>query len=296
MGPWCLSQLTLPTSVWPPLPTTLNRSSFATDPTATYPTSAILNGTPPSPLPLVLPGLFVDGTGNRFVGYEPTRGIVPIADANMVAFSAGMTAGNAVVNFTAAGNLPDFNPVVWGLRTSANIGSPTGNNNDATITFGGSNASEGGIIFINGADNTTVTINPNVRFGTAGDKEAVIYFAGGGTNRNAALAGNITANGVTKFGAGILQIVNDQSDNARGVGQGYSNGWVINEGSINALTFGSLGNAAPTNTVVLNGNQASTPTLFLRANPADTTLKYTYTSGRIIAVGQRNGGLGSGCG
>ncbi len=81
---------------------------------------------------------------------------------------------------------------------------------------------------------------------------------------------------------------NDQSDAARGVGNGYSNGWVVNEGALVVSNFGSLGNAVPGNTVVLNANQQSAATLFLRAQPGDTLLNYAYTSGPDYHGGQWN--------
>ncbi len=223
-----------------------------------------------------LPGYYIDGTGGRFVSYG-ANGVTPIADGSMVAFTAGMTAGTALVNMTATTTLPDFNPVIFGLRIAGNItlNSPTGANNDATITFGGSGSDIGAII------NTTATgvINPNVKFGANGTNEALFYLGSTLT-----LNGNITAGSITKFGAGQLNITNDQSDAARGTGQGYSGGWFINEGSVNMTTFGAAGNAVASNVIVLNGNQVGTPVLFLRANPADSLINYSYSSGRIITV------------
>ncbi|MGC3969632.1 MAG: autotransporter-associated beta strand repeat-containing protein [Pirellulales bacterium] len=248
---------------------------FFTSTPSTSAVSAIAN---------MLPGYYVEGIEQRFVTYGAT-GITPVADGQMTsAFTAGMTAGSAVVNIASAVTLPDFAPSLYALRTAGNINSPTGANNDATITFAGSGNDIGSIIFLNGTDNTTVSINPNVRFGAAGTAEGVLYFAGGGTNRNVALAGFINAGSMTKFGVGTIQIAADQSDAARGVGLGYSGGWVINEGGLNLLTFGSAGNAVASNTIVINGNRASTSTLFLRAPSTDSTLNYAYTSGRIIAV------------
>ncbi|MGV3660650.1 MAG: autotransporter-associated beta strand repeat-containing protein [Prosthecobacter sp.] len=251
------------------LPSTTNNAEqvkFTTVPTVSS-ISAVAN---------MLPGYYVEGTGGRFVTYGP-NGVTPVADGAMSAFVANMTAGTAVVNMTGNLSLPDFNPVIFALRVAGNItlNSPTGANNDATITFGGSGGDIGGII------NTTATgtINPNLKFGLNGTNEALFYLGSTMT-----LNGNITAGSITKFGAGQLNISNDQSDAARGIGQGYSGGWFINEGSVNMVTFGSAGNAVASNVIVLNGNQIGTPTLFLRANPADSLINYSYSSGRIYAV------------
>lgn len=251
------------------LPSTTNNAEqvkFTTAPVVSA-VSAVAN---------MLPGYFIDGTGGRFVTYG-ANGVTPVADGSMVAFTAGMTAGTAIVNMTGNVTLPDFNPVIFGLRIAGNItlSSPTGANNDATITFGGSGSDIGAVI----NTTTTGTIHPNLKFGVNGTNEALFYLGGTLT-----LNGNITAGSITKFGGGQMNITNDQSDAARGIGQGYSGGWFINEGSVNLTAFGAAGNAVASNVIVLNGNQIGTPTLFLRANPADSLLNYTYSSGSIITV------------
>jgi autotransporter-associated beta strand protein len=223
----------------------------------------------------MLPGYYVEGNAHRFVK-NGANGVLPVADGDMVSFSAGMTAGSAVVNLTVATNLPDFNPVIFALRGgNFALSSPTGANNDATITFGGSGSDVGGVI----STGNTFTINPNLKFGTDGSNEAIFY-AGGNIQFN----GNLTAGSVTKFGTGTLVIGNDQSDAARGAGNGYSGGWVVNEGGLQLSQFGSAGNADANNTIVLNGSRESSGALFLRAQPGDTLLNYTYTSGKIYAV------------
>ncbi|MGB8170579.1 MAG: autotransporter-associated beta strand repeat-containing protein, partial [Chthoniobacteraceae bacterium] len=75
------------------------------------------------------------------------------------------------------------------------------------------------------------------------------------------------------------------SDAARGTGQGYSDGWRVNEGVLQLSTFGSAGNAVASNTITLNGSQTTgAGQLNLRAQPADSLLNYRYTSGKIIVV------------
>lgn len=228
----------------------------------------------------MLPGYYMDGNGHRFVK-NGANGITPVADGEMVAFTAGMTAGAAVVNVTASGTttLPDFNPVIFALRGgnsgTTTLNSPTGANNDATITLGGSGADVGAV-----ASASVLTINPNLKFGATGTNEALFY-AGGTLTVN----GFISAGSITKFGTGgTLVIANDQSDAARGTGNGYSGGWVVNEGNLQLGQFGSAGNAVSTNTIVLNGSQAGSAQLNLRAQPADSLLNYSYSSGKIYAV------------
>lgn len=226
--------------------------------------------------PTMLPGYFMDGTGHRFVGYNATNGVTPIADGGMVAMPTGAGAGNEIVNVTAAVTMGSFETSIFALRGGAfTINSPTGANNDATIILTGSGADIGAV-----ASFGAFVINPNLKFGATGTNEALFY-----TGSTLTVNGNITAGSITKFGVGgTLVIANDQSDAARGVGNGYQGGWVVNEGAIQFGQFGSGGNAVPGNTIVLNGAQAGAAQLNLRAQPADTLLNYTYSSGRIIAV------------
>lgn len=224
----------------------------------------------------MLPGYYMDGQAHRFVTHDATNGITPVADGSMVPFTPGMTAGTAVVNVTGNVSLPDFNPVIYALRGGAfTLNSPTGANNDATITLGGGGADIGSV-----ASFGAFVINPNLKFGASGTNEAIFY-----TGSTLTVNGTITAGSITKFGTGgTLVIANDQSDAARGTGQGYQGGWVVNEGAIQFGQFGSAGNADVNNTIVLNGARAGSAQLNLRAQPADSLLNYTYTSGRIIAV------------
>ena len=219
----------------------------------------------------MLPGYYVESNGARFVK-NGANGITRVADADMVAMPSGAGLGNEVVNITANTDMTSFETSIYALRGGAfTLNSPTG----ATITFTGSGSDVGGVV-----SSGAFTINPNLKFGASGTNEAIFYTGG-----NITVNGNITAGGVTKFGVGgSLIIANDQSDAARGVGNGYSSGWVVNEGAIQFSQFGSAGNADPNNTVVLNGAQATSAQLNLRAQPGDSLLNYTYSSGRIIAV------------
>ncbi len=235
----------------------------------------LVSGTAPSNVSgtNMLPGYFGVQTDNRFATYGP-NGFTFVADGAMSSYSAGLPV-TAIVNVQATTTLLD-EPTLFALRIGAfTLNSVTGATNDSTITFSGSGSDVGGII-----TSGTATINPNLKFGTTGTNEALINTVGGSLTFN----GNLTAGAVTKFGANSLIVSNDQSDAARGVGQGYSGGWVVNEGTLQLSTFGSAGNATPSNTITLNGSQLGAAQLNLRAQPLDTLLNYNYTSGRIVAV------------
>ena len=223
----------------------------------------------------MLPGYYMDGNGHRFVK-NGVNGITPVIDGDMVAMPTGSGAGTEVVNVTATTTMGSFETGIYALRGGAfTVNSPTGANNDATITLTGSGADIGGV-----ASFGAFVINPNLKFGVTGTNEALFY-----TGSTLTVNGFITAGSITKFGVGGTMVVaNDQSDAARGVGQGYQGGWVVNEGALQFGQFGSAGNAHVNNTIVLNGAEAGSATLNLRAQPADSLLNYTYTSGKIFAV------------
>jgi autotransporter-associated beta strand protein len=223
----------------------------------------------------MLPGYYMESNGNRFVK-NGANGVTPVVDGDMVAMPTGAGAGNEVVNITATTSMGSFETSIFALRGGAfTLNSPTGANNDATITLTGSGADVGGV-----ASAGAFVINPNLKFGASGTNEALFY-----TGSTLTVNGFITAGSITKFGTGgTLVIANDQSDAARGTGNGYQGGWVVNEGALQFGQFGSAGNAHSNNTIVLNGSQAGSAQLNLRAQPADTLLNYTYTSGKIFAV------------
>lgn len=224
----------------------------------------------------MLPGYYMDGQSHRFVTHNATTGIVPVGDGSMVAMPTGAGTGTEVVNITAATTMSSFETSIFALRGGAfTLNSPTGANNDATITLTGSGADVGAV-----ASFGAFVINPNLKFGATGTNEGIFY-----TGSTLTVNGNITAGSITKFGTGgTLIIANDQSDAARGAGNGYQGGWVVNEGNLQFGQFGSAGNAVASNTIVLNGAQAGSAQLNLRAQPADTLLNYIYTSGKIYAV------------
>lgn len=223
----------------------------------------------------MLPGYYMDGNGHRFVK-NGANGVTPVVDGDMVGMPTGGGLGTEVVNITATTNMGSFETSIFALRGGAfTLNSPTGANNEATITLTGSGADVGGV-----ASFGAFVINPNLKFGASGTNEALFY-----TGSTLTVNGNITAGSITKFGTGgTMVIANDQSDAARGTGNGYQGGWVVNEGNLQFGQFGSAGNAHANNTIVLNGAQAGSAQLNLRAQPADSLLNYTYTSGKIFAV------------
>lgn len=245
----------------------------------------LVTGTAPTPSPAgMLPGYVVNGTDNSFVTYDAPTGFTNAAFTQTYGstFGTGLTAGTDIVNVTASSTLDD-NPVIHALRlANANLNNGTGEFN--TITFAESGGDMGGIIVSGGNS----TISPNLTFGLAGDKEALFYIEGG---RTATVTSDITAGSITKFGTGVLQINKDQNDAARGPGQGYSGGWAINEGQLTITSFGGLGNAVASNTVVLTRSSSSVPVLRLQINNASNAqtntgnvLNQTFTSGKIIAI------------
>jgi autotransporter-associated beta strand protein len=222
------------------------------------------------------PAYLVDGTSNQFVTYG-TNGFADVPyTASALNLPAGLTAGTAIAQVTGNVALAD-NPVIYalGITAASTISNGFGQFNTITLDGAGATPTSFGGIITNGA----VSINANVKAGTTGQFELPIFVNGATTTQ---LSGDISAAGVTKFGAGVLQINQDQSDLGRGSGLGYTSGWTVNEGSLTANVFGALGNAVATNTIKLNGSAAGAATLFLRA--ISTQVNTTYTSGKITAV------------
>ncbi len=239
----------------------------------------------------MLPAYYVAGTDNQFVTYNAVNGFTRVPyTAAALNLPAGRIAGTDLAQVTGNVTLAD-NPNIYalGVTAAATISSAPGQIN--TITLDGSGATAktfGGII----AANAAITINPNIKAGANGEFELPIFSNGSTLQLN----GDISATGITKFGAGTLAIGKDQSDLARGPGAGYSSGWVVNEGQITPLTFGSLGNATGTNSVTLNGATVSpgnatvtnASTLRLQLNQANTGIGY-YSMGNLNVLD--NGGI-----
>ncbi len=233
----------------------------------------------PSNVNGMMPAWYVDSFHNSFVKAASVGGLnlVQVVTPTQTALNAGLTAGTDIVSLTAASTLAD-NPVIYALMTNNSISNGVGQFDTITLSgTGASGSNVGGLL----AYTNAVTIQANIKAGANGQFELPIYDSSALT-----LSGDISAAGVTKFGIGALTIAKDQSDAARGVGNGYNSGWVVNEGQLTLGAFGSLGNvgtAANPNLVLLNGSQTGAAQLNLLLNPANTA-NATYTSGRIVVL------------
>jgi hypothetical protein len=176
-----------------------------------------------------------------------------------------------VVDVTTAAMVLIQDQTVYALRTNQNISSGVGQYNTLTFADGTTDAERGGLITTG-----TPTIATNLRFGTTGTKEGIIYTAG-----NTILSGDIYAGSITKFGGSTLTIAKDQTAAANGTG--FAGNWTVNGGALTLNTFGASGDGG---TITLNASgitSGSGTTLNLSAAPG-STLNGQYTMGRIIAV------------
>jgi autotransporter-associated beta strand protein len=254
---------------------------------ATLPTlsgNTIRNGTPGFANNGILPAYYIDATSNTFLSYNSTSGFQSVLSTltpatNQVAYSNIFAGGvfstntnaNSVVDITTAAMVLTQDQTVYALRTSQNISSGVGQYNTLTFADGATDAERGGLITTG-----TPTIATNLRFGTTGTKEGIIFTAG-----NTILSGDIYAGSLTKFGGSTLTIGKDQTAAANGTG--FAGNWTVNGG---ALTLNTLGASGDGGTITLNSSSTTTgagTTLNLVANPG-SSLNGQYTMGRIIGV------------
>ncbi|MCX6839395.1 MAG: autotransporter-associated beta strand repeat-containing protein, partial [Verrucomicrobia bacterium] len=220
----------------------------------------------------IKPAYYVNATDNTFVTYG-ANGFVNAAYSNIFAggvFSTNTNA-NSVVDITTGVVTLAQDQTVYALRTAFGINSGVGQYNTLTFADGATDADRGGLITTG-----TVAIATNLRFGTTGTKEGIIYNTG-----NTTLSGDIYAGSLTKFGAGALIIGKDQTAAANGIG--FSGNWTVNGGALTLNTLGASGNGG---TITLNASGTTTgagTTLNLVANPG-SSLNGQYTMGRIIGV------------
>ncbi|NBV85017.1 MAG: hypothetical protein EBS01_01850, partial [Verrucomicrobia bacterium] len=244
----------------------------------------------------MLPAYYVNGTDNMFLtyggsGFTNATGTFTVSNGVLSSVLSGSTlsAGTSIISVTTVPGTLATDISVYALRTNQSINNGVGQFN--TLTLSGGTAGGGLLVYGSGV------IQSNIKSGTSGQYELPVYVA---ANSLSTLSGDISAgtlaggtllgggnfvvsSGIIKFGAGTLAISKDQSDAARGVGLGYSNGWVVNEGSLTLGVFGALGNSVASNTVYLNGSAIGASQLNLTVN-SPNLYSYTYSSGRIIAV------------
>ncbi|MDD4890488.1 MAG: autotransporter-associated beta strand repeat-containing protein [Phycisphaerae bacterium] len=254
-------------------------------------TSPVFNG--------MLPGYYVmtgfqhDNTIANFTTYAGNT--VTQAAFDQATLVGGT--GTKKVNLAAAENLgSDLS--IWALRTSSNI---TGT---ATLTLSAdTDTTKLGGLLING----NVTIGPNTKSGTNGNKELPVFVADA---RTATLSGTVTAAGVTKFGPGTLVLSGDNSGTVLS-GSMYVQAGTLAMGSATALgvdripvkmATGStlkLSGYSPTLTglygdgTAMNGSAGTASTLTLNvALGDDHTFSGRLTNGGAGALGLTKTGEG----
>ncbi len=238
----------------------------------------------------MLPAYFVNagtGTGvthhSRFVTYVPGRGFVNAAFTETISAGDlnGVDIGKTDVVDIVNAQLTLVNDItLYALRIDTTINSGVGQYNTIYFSNGPTDADRGGLI----AYETAATLNVNLVFGKnddgsiTGDKEGIIYV----NNNPLTIAGDVYASSITKFGASNLIMAKDQTDDARGVGRGFSGNWSVNQGGLQLNTFGASGAGE----ITLNPSSPSTAvgtTLFLRANPG-SALNGQYTMSKVRVV------------
>lgn len=199
----------------------------------------IVNTGAPVPVNGMVSPSIVNLTDHTFVTYNGGTGFGNITyddTVNATYVAGALQPTDKVDVVTAALNLQD-NPTVYALRTSQAI-NIAGGNTTITLRSGG---------FISAPPGTTsITVQPNLVFhnGTV-PIEARIYASA----NTLTLTGALTANGITKFGNGILAINMPQP--------GYTGGWTVNGGALQINDPRGLGDSVASNTITLNGVQTT---------------------------------------
>ncbi|MGC3968308.1 MAG: autotransporter-associated beta strand repeat-containing protein [Pirellulales bacterium] len=233
----------------------------------------------------MLPAYYINAADNTFVTY----GANGFANA---AFTKTVNAGDLSSTSIGATDIVDVsasaltlvqNLTLYALRVNQNINSGVGQYNSITFANGATDADRGGLI----SQTNVVALNVDLKFGTNGDKEGIIF-----TNANTlTINGDIYAGSMTKFGTANLTIAKDQTADARGSGGGLTGDWTVNQGFLQLNTFGASG----TGMITLNPASNTTPTatattatttvtsLLLRANPG-SALNGQYTMSKVRIV------------
>lgn len=227
-----------------------------------------------------------DGTGFINAGYTNT--------VNTGAFPTGLSDGTAIVYVDfAAGVLTSTlgdNPVVYALKVGAGRNENNVNSQTTLATGAGGTGitiRSGGLIisgdattgnFSNGSG-TQATINPALTFNNGSTNiEALINVRNATTG---VLNGQITANGLTKFGAGTLNITANQP--------GLAGDVAINQGIIQVFgptTTGAVHNALGAGTIRLAGGQLNLRTANAAGTTFSTSNNGSYTMQNGIQIPQ----------
>ena len=248
----------------------------------------LVSGTAPTATNAMVDPWMISWRNSSFLDYTTLTGF-RLATFNTTvttgAFPAGLIDATAKVSVTTADTFLRDNPTVYALRTDQNLRSGTGQFNTLTIVSGG---------LITGAGNTgTNTIDAHLRFGATGTGEA-LWFTGNSSTTQ--FNGDITASRIVKFGTGILSINKDQTDAARGAGQGLTADWHLNQGRLNFEQFGAAGTGNITiwgtqdtnnleSLVRMDGGNQTTALLGLYADPT-SMLAARYSFGTIFVKDQ----------
>ncbi len=182
--------------------------------------------------PALLPAWLVDHTGaTTFVGYNATGGVTPItyASTNILTSTAANT-----VNQTATAAIVGSNALA--LRVNGDFGlTGTG-----AITIGASApvGDPAGLIFT-GTLTADRTHTNNWIFGTAGNREAMIWDSHGGAFVEI-LSGSINATGLTKAGTSTLSLTGDSRGTVAATPL-LTGTVTINQGSLRFATPNALG-------------------------------------------------------
>ena len=152
--------------------------------------------------PVLLPAWMVDHTGlTTFVGYNATGGVTPIAYAGTSTITTSTAAQTVTQNATAA--------IVGSNALALRVNGDFGLTGTGAITIGASAPAgdPAGLIFT-GTLTADRTHTNNWIFGTAGNREAMIWDSHGGAFVEI-LSGSINATGLTKAGTSTLSLTGD---------------------------------------------------------------------------------------
>jgi len=192
----------------------------------------------------MMPGWAVSYQDASFVKYDATTGFTnvgfDVTSSNGI-IAPGQNAGTTKLYVNSAiGSFLQDDPVLYALRTDAYIFSASGQFNTITLKEAttGNPGDMGGLILGGNAN-----VWANFKFGSTGTGDAYVYTTNNQTNK---LYGDISAGKIIKFGTGILEILKDQSDAARGPGAGLTANWSLNQGRLNFYQFGAAGSGSVT--------------------------------------------------